>query len=172
MQSVLRKRVIRDLKQNLFRYLALGFMIAMGIFLVVTIVGSGETLTRGTEEIADKTNLEDGEFEVFVPLSEKNKNEIRDMGIEIEEQFYYDYLCDDADQSTVRIFKVREKINKIHFIEGETPEQANEIVMEKRFAEEHDLKVGDTFVIAEKEYKITGIGFQRVRSCIYYKRGL
>ena len=74
MQKVLRKRVLRDLKKNFFRYLALGLMIAMGIFLVVTIVGSAETLTKGTEDLAEKTNLEDGEFEVFVPLSKNDKN--------------------------------------------------------------------------------------------------
>ena len=114
MQKVLRKRVLRDLKKNFFRYFALGLMIAMGIFLVVTIVGSGETLTKGTEDLAEKTNLEDGEFEVFVPLSKNDKNHIADMGIDIEEHFYYDYK--NEDDTTVRIFKVRESIDKIHYI--------------------------------------------------------
>lgn len=91
MQRVLRKRVLRDLGHNFFRYFALGLMIAMGIFLVVTIVGNGETLSRGTIDIAEETNLEDGEFEVFVPLSAKDKAGISDMGIDLEEQFYFDY---------------------------------------------------------------------------------
>ncbi|SEP55238.1 putative ABC transport system permease protein [Lachnospiraceae bacterium NE2001] len=158
MQRVLRKRVLRDLKTNFFRYFALGLMIAMGIFLVVTIVGNGETLTRGTEDIAEETNLEDGEFEVFVPLSKKDKSEIADMGIEISEQFYFDYVLEDEDKGTVRIFKVRDKINKIHYIEGKAPADAEGIVLEKRYAEEHDLKVGDSFDIAGTTYNISGIG--------------
>ena len=158
MQRVLRKRVLRDLKTNFFRYFALGLMIAMGIFLVVTIVGNGETLTRGTEDIAEETNLEDGEFEVFVPLSKKDKEEIADMGIEISEQFYFDYVLEDEDRGTVRIFKVRDKINKLHIIEGKKPVDAEDIVMEKRYAEEHDLKVGDSFDIAGTTYNISGIG--------------
>ena len=92
MQRVLRKRVIRDLKTNFFRYLALGLMIAMGIFLVVTIVGSGETVTRGTEDMAEETNLEDGEFEVFVPLSDKDKDEIKALGVELEDHFFYQHI--------------------------------------------------------------------------------
>ena len=156
MQKVLRKRVLRDLKKNFFRYFALGLMIAMGIFLVVTIVGSGETLTKGTEDIAEKTNLEDGEFEVFVPLSKNDKKHIADMGINIEEHFYYDYKKDD--ESTVRIFKVRESIDKIHYIEGANPKNKNEIVIEKRYAEEHDLNVGDTFDLAGENYTVSGIG--------------
>ena len=156
MQKVLRKRVLRDLKKNFFRYFALGLMIAMGIFLVVTIVGSGETLTKGTEDLAEKTNLEDGEFEVFVPLSKNDKKHIADMGIDIEEHFYYDYKKDD--ESTVRIFKVRKSIDKIYFIEGKEPKDKNEIVIEKRYAEEHGLGTGDSFDLAGKTYKVSGIG--------------
>ena len=158
MQRVLRKRVIRDLKQNFLRYMALGLMIAMGIFLVVTIVGSAENLTKGTEDIAQQTNLEDGEFEVFVPLTAGDKSAIEDMGIELSEQFFFDYLMEDADQSTVRIFKLRDKINKIYYIEGEAPQSDDEIVMEKRYAEEHGLSVGDHFDIAGVTYEISGIG--------------
>ena len=116
MQRVLRKRVLRDLKSNLFRYLALGLMIAMGVFLVVTIVGSGETLTRGTEDIALKTDLEDGEFEVFVPLSDKQKEDINKMGVTLEEHFFLDIK---VDESTIRVFKIRKDIDRIHYIEGE-----------------------------------------------------
>lgn len=158
MQRVLRKRVIRDLKKNFFRYLALGLMIAMGIFLVVTIVGSGETLTRGTEDMAEETNLEDGEFEVFVPLSDKDKDEIKALGVELEDHFFYDLQLDNMDKCTLRIFKVRNKIDKIHYIDGKEPADKKEVVLEKRFSEEHDLKVGDSIEMAGVTYKISGIG--------------
>ena len=158
MQRVLRKRVIRDLKTNFFRYLALGLMIAMGIFLVVTIVGSGETLTRGTEDMAEETNLEDGEFEVFVPLSDKDKDEIKALGVELEDHFFYDLQLDNMDKCTLRIFKVRNKIDKIHYIDGKEPADKKEVVLEKRFSEEHDLKVGDSIEMAGVTYKISGIG--------------
>ncbi len=155
MQKVLRKRVLRDLKENLFRYLALGLLIAMGIFLVVTIVGSAETLTRGTEKLAKEKKLEDGEFEVFVPLSDSDIKGITDMGVEVSKQFYLDYVKGEA---TVRIFKVRDRINKIECVKGKEPASDGEIVIEKRYAAENGLKVGDKFEIAGTEYKISGIG--------------
>ena len=37
MQKILRKRVLRDLKENILRYLALGFLIILGMYLVVSI---------------------------------------------------------------------------------------------------------------------------------------
>ncbi len=158
MQRVLRKRVFRDLKSNFFRYFALGLLVAMGIFLVVTIVGSAETLTKGTEEMAEETNLEDGEFEVFVPLSLKDKKEIKEMKIELEEHFFYDYVLEGGDRSTVRIFKVREKIDRIHYVDGKAPSSDSEIAVEKRYAEEHSIKPGDSFEVAGTEYTISGIG--------------
>lgn len=158
MQKVLRKRVLRDLKKNFFRYFALGLVIAMGIFLVVTIVGSGETLTRGTEDIAEQTNLEDGEFEVFVPLNSSDKNHIADMGIDIEEHFFFDYKRNDKNKSTVRIFKVRENIDRIYYIEGGEPSNGKEIVIEKRYAQENSINVGDTFNLADVDYTVSGIG--------------
>ena len=118
----------------------------MAMFLVVTIVGSAEVLTRGTEQIAEETNLEDGEFSVFVPLSDEDISEITDLGVDIEEQFYLDYIMDSGEnaESTLRIFKVRKSINKLYMTEGKEPQKKNEAAIEKRYAEENGIKVGDT----------------------------
>ena len=157
MQKVLRKRVFRSLKKHFLRYTMLGLMVAMGIFLVVTIVGSGETLSRGTVNIAKETNIEDGEFEVFVPLSSGNIAHIKDMGVELEEQFYYDYEMDDEYFGTLRIFAVRDRINKAYYISGTEPAQKNDILVEKRYAAEHELECGDTMDIAGVSYRVSGI---------------
>ncbi|MCR4585853.1 MAG: ABC transporter permease [Lachnospiraceae bacterium] len=157
MQKVLRKRIFRSLRKHLIRYMMLGLMIAMGIFLVVTIVGSGETLSRGTVSLAKETDLEDGEFEVFVPLSAGNKTHIKDMGIELEEQFYFDYETGDEYFGTLRIFRIREKINRAYYISGSGPEQKNDILIEKRYAAEHELECGDTIDIAGTKYRVCGI---------------
>ena len=158
MQKVLRKRTLRNLKKHFVRYCMLGIMITMGIFLVVTIVGSAETLTRGTEKLAEDTNLEDGEFEVFAPLDESEVEEIKDMGINVSEQFFFDYQMENEVDGTIRIFKLRDSINKIHYVSGNEPASKNEIVIEKRYAYEHNLEVGDSFSFAGFTYNISGIG--------------
>lgn len=50
MRRVLRKRLPRDFKAGFGRYLALILVIAMGIYLVISIVGSAETVLKGTDE--------------------------------------------------------------------------------------------------------------------------
>lgn len=54
MQKILRKRIIRDLKENLFRYLALGVLIILGMYLIVSLVGAAETIIEQTASIAEK----------------------------------------------------------------------------------------------------------------------
>ena len=44
MQKILRKRVLRDLKENLFRYLALAFLIVIGMYIIVSLIGAGVTI--------------------------------------------------------------------------------------------------------------------------------
>ena len=40
MQKVLRKRILRDLKENLFRYLALGGIIVLCMYLIISLIGN------------------------------------------------------------------------------------------------------------------------------------
>ena len=49
MQKVLRKRVLRDLKENLFRYIALAFLIIMGMYVIVSLIGAGYTIIDNGE---------------------------------------------------------------------------------------------------------------------------
>ena len=45
MQRILSKRVLRDIRENLLRYLALFFLVALVMYMVVAIVGAAETLS-------------------------------------------------------------------------------------------------------------------------------
>lgn len=47
MQRILSKRVLRDIRENLLRYLALFFLVALVMYMVVAIVGAAETIIRG-----------------------------------------------------------------------------------------------------------------------------
>lgn len=158
MQRVLRKRMLRDLKVNALRYLALSLMIIMGMFLVITIVGSAQNLTNGTIDLAKEHNLENGEFTLFIPLTKNEKEDIEEMGVTIENEHNFDFQTNDKYKSTIRIFPVREEINTMEYTDGKSPEADDEIAMEKRFAEIRGLTVGDFYDIGDKKYKITGVG--------------
>ena len=85
MEKVLRKRAWRDLKENKFRYFALAFLIIISMYLVISLVGAADTIVDGTTKQAKKHKLEDGQFQVFVPLTTKQKENFTKKGLTVEE---------------------------------------------------------------------------------------
>ena len=156
MEKVLRKRAWRNLKENKFRYLALSFLIIISMYLVISLIGAADTIVDGTAKQAKKHKLEDGQFQVFVPLTIKQKEALTKKGITLEETFYLDFRQKDG--SKLRIFKNRNKVDQINLDVGRLARDEQEVVVEKRYAQEHNLKVGSNITIDGDSYKVTGIG--------------
>ena len=156
MNRILRKRLPRDLKNNFFRYLALVFLVVMGMYVVVSVVGAADTVIVGSTEKAEENRVEDGQFGVFFPLTEEQEKELTDAGIDLEKMFSIDIETEEG--SVVRLMKNRESINLIDLDEGRLAECDREIVLEKRYCEENGLKTGDNITISDLEFTIVGIG--------------
>lgn len=154
MQRVLMKRVLRDLKTNLLRYLALAVLIIISMYLVISVVGAAETAITETARYAERTKVEDGEFATFVPLSEEELARIEAQGIELEKEFYLDYKL--ADDTTLRVFALRKSMNLIEIVEGDTP-KIGEVAMERRHYEDQNMQIGDTILIGGETYRIAAV---------------
>lgn len=154
---VLNKRIPRSIKARFFRWLALFLLVFLGMFMVVSLVTSAEVVTTDIEKFAEEKNLEDGEFSVFVPLTERDIKELDDSGCRVEQSFYIDFAMNDDDDSTVRIFRNREDINVQCAKKGAPANHADQIMIEEHYAEAHELEVGDSIEIAGEKFEITGI---------------
>lgn len=156
MQKVLRKRILRDLKENLFRYIALGLMIVLGMYIVISLVAAAETIVSGTKAVAREQAAEDGQFSVFAPLTEEEVRMINDKGVTIEEHFYLDYAADN--DTVLRTFKIRQDIDRFRTDEGSLSLKEGEAFLEKRYSEEAGITIGDTIRIGEHAFEVCGIG--------------
>ena len=156
MQKVLRKRIFRDFKENLPRYLALAFLLILSMYMVVSVVGAAETVMRGTTTEAEKQNVEDGQFSLFVPMKESEWDALTDKGITLEKMFFLDYAVDGY--KTIRVFRNRTEINTIAICAGKLAQADDELVLERQYAEKNDIHVGDTIVLGDRTYKVSGIG--------------
>ncbi|MBQ8613301.1 MAG: FtsX-like permease family protein [Ruminiclostridium sp.] len=156
MNKGLNKRILRELKANFARYLALLLMIIAGMFIIISIVGAAETIITGTNELVIENRVEDGQFSVFLPLTAEQEKELTDSGATIEKMFSADMKM--ADGSTLRLMKVREEINLIHLDSGVLPEKTGEAVIEKRYSEEHGITIDDSIEIGGVILTVTGIG--------------
>ena len=156
MQRILRRRILRDLRANLLRYLALAFMIVLGMYLVISIVAAADTLILGTARSAEEHMLEDGQFTLFLPLTEDEEREIARRGATLERIFSQDMELEDG--SVLRAFRVRKTLDLIAPEAGRLPETEGEVLLEKRYCEENGLTPGDRITIGGLDFTVSGVG--------------
>lgn len=156
MQKVLRKRILRDFKTNIARYLALGFLIILSMYLVISMLGAAETIIRGSLKADADAHAEDGEFSLFVPMKESEEEALRARGITLEKMFFLDYTVEES--KTLRLFANREEINQITLKEGSPAAAEDEVVLERRYAEINGIRVDDKIEIGGHVFRVVGIG--------------
>lgn len=150
---VIMKRAGRMLKKNFFKYFAVMMIVIFGMAVVVGYGNTSFSTKETTDRYWERTNVEDGEFTTYVPLSDKDKAEIKNMGIVLQETFYFD--MDMGDDRTYRIFRSRKDINKEDIQKGSTSALSdNEIRMEQVYMNDNDVSVGDSINIGNRNYKV------------------
>ena len=154
MGRVLSKRTLRELRAHFLRYLALGLMILLSMYLIVSLIGAADTVILGGAEHAEANRIEDGQFTVFVPLTVAEEDLLRQGGIEVEPMFYRDYALDDG--SVLRVFRIRENIDLAETETGAYPADGTEILLEKRYCETKSLFPGDSIAAGGIELTISG----------------
>lgn len=155
MQRILSKRVLRDIRENLLRYLALFFLVALVMYMVVAIVGAAETIMQGTKESGRIHHREDGQFGVFVPLTDDEIAQITEKGVTLQRDFSLDFHLG---QSTLRVYQARETVDLFVPSQGSEVPAQGEILLEQHYAEKHELGLGDTLTVGGRDFIVMGIG--------------
>ena len=155
MQRILSKRVLRDIRENLLRYLALFFLVALVMYMVVAIVGAAETIMQGTKESGRLHHREDGQFGVFVPLTDDEIAQITEKGVTLQRDFSLDFHLG---QSTLRVYRARETVDLFVPSQGSEVPAQGEILLEQHYAEKHELGLGDSLTVGGRDFTVSGIG--------------
>ena len=155
MQKILSRRVLRDIRHNLPRYAALFFLVLLSMFMVVSLMGAAESVIRGAAKSDEEHFVEDGQFGVFVPLTDAETAQIEAEGVTLQPDFSLDFQVENA---TVRVYTFREQIDLFVPTEGVEAVQAGEILLEQHYATAHGLGVGSTVEIGGKAFTVVGVG--------------
>lgn len=67
----------------------------------------------------------------------------------------------------MRIFKNREEVNLVCLMEGKFPEKAGEMAIDRMYADNNGISVGDTLKSGSKEWKVTGFVALSDYSCLF-----
>lgn len=153
--NILNKRIPREFKSNLSRYLALFFLVALCIYIVVSLIAASDIVIETVSDNAETSNREDGYFTTLVPLTNDQVKELESEEISLEATFSLDYRLED--DSIIRVFKQRESINLEQVDLGHVASDG-ELVLEKLYADANGYEPGSSLNIGNTTLVVAGIG--------------
>lgn len=153
MQSPLNKRILRDLKNDIGKYIAIFLFMILAIGFISGFLVAGDSMIKTYDDSFEKYNIENGNFEIDKEADENVQKVAADNSIKIYENFYFE---EPLRESTVRVFKIRKEVNKICVMRGELPTESDEIALDRMYADNNKISVGDSVTLGNKKLKVTG----------------
>ena len=154
MKSPLRKRLPRELKGEIGKYLVVLILMIATIGFVSGFLVADGSMIKAYNEGFEKYKIEDGNFRVKKKITKAQQENIEKNGVTLYENFYLEEALDNG--STMRIFKNREEINLVCLMEGKLPEKAGEMAIDRMYADNNKISVGDTLKSGSQKWKVTG----------------
>ena len=155
MKSPLRKRLPRELKSEFGKYLVVFIMMAITIGFVSGFLVADGSMLRAYDDSFQKYNIEDGYFQTKKKLTPAQKEDIEKSDVKVYENFYIEQKLTNG--STIRFFKNRKEVDKVCLMNGKMPKKSGEIAVDRMYADNNELKVGDTVKSRKKTFRITGL---------------
>ena len=161
MKNPLYKRIPREWLHEGTKYIIIFLFMTLVIGMVSGFLVAGNSMIVAYDESFEKYNIENGHFHAAEKLTDSVVENLEKEDIDIEELFYMDLDAEvsgngDEDVS-IRLFKNRESVNTVCIMEGALPEKKDEIGLDRMFAENNNLAVGDTISVGDRTLTISGL---------------
>ena len=142
MKNPLRKRIPREFKGEIGKYLVI-FLLMLGTIGMVSgfLVADG-SMIKAYNESFEKYNIEDGNFRTGEKIYRGQREAMEEQGIKIYENYYIEEALTNG--STMRFFKNRDEVDKVCIMEGRLPKTTGEIAIDRMYADNNRLSIGDT----------------------------
>ena len=154
----MRRRYVRNIRQNLSFYIASTVLTMAALFLFFLFHIAGNAILDFADEFFEKQKLEDAHFTTYIPIPESDIEDMEEeYGITLEAQSYINI---DTDGTTARVFQKTRKVDVCNVTEGEDADEKGEVILSEGYAVNMEISIGDQIRIGEEGYTVTGF-FQR-----------
>lgn len=165
MKNPLRKRLLRELRSECGKYLVIFLLLVSSIGFVSGFLVADGSMIIAYEESFEKYNIEDGHFELQEKANKAQQKSLQALGITLYDNFYMEESLTNG--STLRIFSDREKVNLVCLMEGRMPAASGEIAIDRMYADNNDIQVGDTLKSPRYTWTVTGLVALSDYSCLF-----
>lgn len=160
---MLKKKMFRDIKQNLSQFITIFLMVLIGVMVYVGIEAYMDGMTSAADNFYKNNNLQD--LNVMGNLSDKDLDKIKSLDNvkDAEKKLVVNAIDkDDKDKTYLLSFIDSNNISKFHIMDGEKFDVNKKGAwIDNFYAEKNNLKVGDTIKIKydtfSLEEKILGL---------------
>lgn len=150
MKNPLRKRLLRELKSEFGKYAVIFLLLAGTISFVSGFLVADGSMLKAYNDGFTKYNIEGGNFQTKKKMNKAQERLVQEFGITVYDNFYTERSL--SNDTTLRVFENRSEVNTVCLMEGKMPESEDEIAIDRMYADNNNLKVGDT--ISEKSGKM------------------
>ena len=151
----LKKRYLRELKEDIGKYLVIFLLLLLSISEVSGYLVANDSMVASYNESFEKYNIEDGNFSTENKLNLDSRKYIEELGVRLNEIFYSERQFDNG--NTLRIFKDRTDMDKVCLMEGQMPSATDEIAIDRMHADNNDINIGDILTSEGRTWKVTGL---------------
>lgn len=156
MRNPLRKRLPRELKTDFGKYLVIFLFLGGMIALVSGFLVASGSMAVAYDESFEKYQIEDGNFELALEAEDALIDTLEEEKVSIYENYYVEEETKEVD-STLRIFKKRQEVDLECLMQGAFPDTEDEIAIDRMYADNNELSVGDTLTVGDRKMTITGL---------------
>lgn len=165
MKSPLRKRIPREFRAEFGKYLVVLILMISTIGFVSGFLVADGSMIQAYNEGFEKYSIEDGNFRVKKELTSSQKKDISAHNVTLYENFYIEQAVDNG--STMRFFKNRKDVNKVCLMKGTLPATSDEIAIDRMYADNNHISVGDVLTSGGKRWTVTGLVALSDYSCLF-----
>lgn len=157
MKNPLIKRLPRELAKDAAKYIAIFVMMVLLISACSGMRVGNESLKASYYEALDIYDAEDGHITFDKALPEELKSAIEEKaGLTLYENMYFDEEVEE-NAATVRVYRQTDALNKPCLLSGELPSGDAEIAVDRLYAKNNGIEIGDVLTMCGKPLTITGL---------------
>ena len=153
--SPLKKRYLRDLRSDIGKYLVIFVLLVLTISEVSGFLVAENSMVTAYNESFEKYNTEHGNFTTLKKLNGAQKKRVEEAGVTLYDLFYTEQETDNG--SKLRIFSVRKEVDLACVMEGALPEHAGEIAIDRMYAKNNGIAVGDLLHAGGTPFTVSGL---------------
>lgn len=169
MASPLRKRFPRELKNNLGKYLGIFLLMSVTIALTSGFLLAAHSIGVIIDDMPEKYSIEDTRFTTAFEATDEQLNAADDAAREAEAggadifrnwSFDADFnhaQGDDGRNRTLRVYQHRTQVDLAAYAEGRVPEAADEVAVDRVFATNNGITVGEEVKLFGQRFTVCGI---------------